>query len=149
MSSKKIIVWIFLFAGLFFSSMIRLKFNLYGGFTFSNLWITLIPMPVFDYGNNSPILHLTTTVIGYFFYAAFGIALLISGTHRFTLTILVVGLLSLSIIGSVTEISTYFQDINGHYMGRHLRMGPTIFILGLYSLIQINQRGKRIRVPEN
>jgi hypothetical protein len=140
MNSKKIILWIILLAGLVFSSTIRLKFNLHGGFTFSSLWFTLIPIPLFDYGNISPINLLTTTVVGYLFYIAYGIIFLISGKHRFTLIILIVGLLSLSIIGSAIEISTFLHDINGQYVGRHLRMGPTIFILGLYSMIQIKSK---------
>lgn len=142
MSSKKNILWIILFAGLVFSSIIRLKFNLHGGFTYSNLWFTLLPRPLFDYGNISPINLLTTTTVGYFFFIAYGIIFLTYGKHRLTLTILIIGLLSLSIIGSVVEISTLFQDINGQYMGRHLRIGPTIFILGLYTMIQRKSKSK-------
>ena len=140
MNSKKIILWTILLAGLVLSSTIRLKFNLHEGFTFSNLWITLIPLPFFDHGNITPIEFLTTTVVGYLFYIAFGIMFLISGKHRFTMIILIVGLLTLSIIGSVIEISTFLQDINGQYVGRHLRMGPTIFILGLYTMIQTKSK---------
>ena len=143
MKSRNIVLWLLLIAGLVLSSIIRFKINLGGEIIDTNIWITL-PLPLFDYGGSSPIDYQTTTFIGYIFYVAFGLTFLIVKKHRLTIMLIVCGLVLLSIIGSIVEISCLSQGIDNTFQGRHLRFGPSLFLLGLYVIIQSKRQLKQL-----
>ena len=76
MNLNKKSVFAFLVLGLIFSSIIRIKFEFHSGFEFQNFWITF-PLPLFSMASDLvKDLALTSTIVGYLFYAGFGIALI-------------------------------------------------------------------------
>jgi hypothetical protein len=121
-----------LILALLLSSIIRIRFNFYGGFTFYDFWMTF-PLAIFDFARNSSNqLQLTSTIFGYLFY--FIIALFLFDKTIFTRRITSFAWYALIILTGFAfyfECSAFLKDFNGQFTGSHFRIGPLLFIIGL------------------
>lgn len=122
--------------GLIFSSIIRFYFTVSEGFHFHNFWISL-PLPLFDFaGKKSGELVLTSTILGYIFYAAFTLNS-ISNIRNILRNDIVLFVLSLLTVAAFTfELTSIIKDFSANFTGQHARIGPTIYLLGLWSFIK-------------
>ncbi len=131
-NTNKKVLFTYLVLGLIFSSIIRIKFNFHNGFEFHNFWITF-PLPLFSMASDfNRDLALTSTIIGYFFYAGFGIALItdinsLIRKYASSFVFLLILLVSFSV-----ELILLIQGIISYPFDYHARVGPTLFLIGLY-----------------
>lgn len=131
MNFKQKIALIFLILGLIFSSVFRMKFNLSDGFEFHNFWITIIPS-IFDYAGSSNEPELTSTFFGYILFIIFGLLLIrvnkdvniVKNTSLFIF-------LTITFIAFIAESWSLIQDVNSIFSGKHFRIGPILFLVGL------------------
>lgn len=132
MNSNKKTIFAFLVLGLIFSSIIRIKFNFHNGFEFQNFWIT-IPLPLFSMGSDLvKNLALTSTIVGYLFYAGFGIALITNINSSIKKHISFLIFLLLLVISFSIELILLIQGVLSYAYDYHARIGPTLFLIGLY-----------------
>jgi len=132
MNSRQKLLFAFLVLGLILSSMIRFTFNVSDGFAFQDFWFKILPLPVFDYaGHASNQLNLTSTVLGYLFFAVFGFLLIKEFKNDKKWISLAIGFFFLTLIAIVFEGSSIVQDLNSNFIGQHFRIGPTLFLFGL------------------
>ncbi|OFX18296.1 MAG: hypothetical protein A2033_17765 [Bacteroidetes bacterium GWA2_31_9] len=131
MKTKLKLSIVFLIFGLIFSSIIRLQFNTSSGFEFQKALITL-PLPIFDFAaHSSNNLVLSSSFIGYFFFVVFGLLLISDFKSLISKNMLLVIFMLLTFAAIVFEINSLIQDFNSNFTGHHLRIGPTLFLLGL------------------
>ena len=129
---------ILLIAGFVLSSIVKITFSLNPGFVFHGLEITL-PLPLFDFAEEaSQHKQLSTTLVGYIFYAAAGLVIIgqLKANQRWQLITL--GFILLSLYAIYFEASAWASDISNDYKGQHMWIGPVMFLLGL--LIYFKQR---------
>lgn len=132
MNSNKKTIFAFLVLGLIFSSIIRIKFNFHNGFEFQDLWITF-PLPLFSMGSDLvKDLALTSTIVGYLFYAGFGIALITNINSSIKKHISFLIFLLLLVISFSFELILLIQGVLSYTYDYHARIGPTLFLIGLY-----------------
>ncbi len=123
---------VILVLGLIFSSILRVKFNLNGGFQFHGVWFKLIPIPFFDYSGSIDQKYLTTTFIGYFFYL-----ILILGYFKHfvkqnsTVKVLVILSFALTCCALFVEMRSILNDALSLNNGMHFRVGPLLCLLGV------------------
>ena len=132
MNKRNILILSVLILGLLFSATVGFKFNLSQGFEFKGFWMSL-PVQFFDFaGEGSDELNLTSQLIGYLFYLIFGILCLKRLGPLFkpykALVIIFFGLISLVF---VSDFYSFYQDLNNQFIGRHFKIGFTVFLLGL------------------
>lgn len=138
MKNKLKLSLVFLILGFIFSSIIRLKFNIAGGFEFQKVLITL-PLPIFDFSaQSSNDLTLSSTFIGYFLFAVSGLLMVSDFKSLISKNMLLVLFMVLTFVALAFEISSIIQVFNSNFTGHHLRIGPTLFLLGL--LVYLRQR---------
>lgn len=136
MNSKQKITLGLLTLGLVFSSIIRVKFNISNGFEFQELWITL-PLPLFDFASKSSNeMALTTTFLGYLIYAVFGLLLITDVKALINKDILLAVFLFVTIIALAFELISVIQGLNSNLERHHARVGPTLFLIGLWILVK-------------
>lgn len=113
-----------------------MRFNLSEGFEFHNFWITITPS-IFDYAGSSNELELTTTFLGYILFLIFGILLIRvnkdANTVRNTSSFI---FLTITLIAFITESWSLIQDIGSDFSGQHFRIGPILFLVGLYIFVK-------------
>ena len=137
MKPKQKTIFVFLILGLIFSSMFGITFNVSDGFIFQDYWIKIIPLPIFDYARSTPSqLFLTSTILGYLFFAVSGFLLIWHFGKHIKYIPLVIGFIGLTLITIFFEGSSFVQDLNSDFTGQCLRIGPTLFILGLLILLR-------------
>lgn len=144
MTTKQKILFGLLILGLIFSSLVRIRFNLSDGFIFHDVWTKLLPLPLFDYAKQSGDLSLTSTIIGYLFFAVSGILLVSEVKTNKLAKAVLTGFLLITVYSTYFEWTSLMQDINSHFIGQHLRMGPVLFLLGLVLYIR-NYRTHRVK----
>ena len=145
MTTKQKIILGLLMLGLVFSSLVRLRFNLSDGFVSHGMRTQLLPLPIFDFAKASKDLSLTSTIIGYLFFAVSGVLLLLEAINNKLLRSLWVGFLLVTVYATYFEWTSLMQDINSTFAGQHLRMGTVLFLLGLI-LFYRNYQVKRVKV---
>ena len=118
--------------GLLFSSLLRIRFNLSPNFEFSNFWLKVLPLPIYDYAGSSNETQLTSTIVGYFFYFIAGLIMIWDVRKDKFLFPIVCGFLLLTAFASYQEYTSLIQDIKSTYKGQHMRIGPGLFVLFLW-----------------
>lgn len=136
MTTKQKILLGLLILGLVFSSLVRLQFNLSDGFVSHGVMIKFIPLPLFDYVGHSGDLSLTSTIFGYLFFLLSGVLLFLETRKNKLQRRLWLGFLFIALYATYFEWTSLMQDINLHFIGQHLRMGPVLFLLGLFLFIR-------------
>jgi len=121
---------ILLIAGFVLSSLLRVTFNLSGGFAFHEVEITL-PLPLFDFAEQSNQTRLTSTLVGYVLYAAAGLVFIgqLKANQRWLLITL--GFILVTLYAVYFEASAWAAGMSGEYNGEHMSIGPVLFLLGL------------------
>lgn len=131
MNIRQRISLVFLFIGLLFSSIIRVRFNISNGFEFHNWWVTWTPS-IFDFALLSSSEHaLTSTFGGYLFFALSGFLMLNHMKDFGYKNKMLSAFLGLSVIALAFELISLGQDLFTSYYGQHLRMGLLLFLLGI------------------
>ena len=131
MKNNRTILFLLL-VGLILSSLIRIVFNISNGFEYQEIWIKILPLPIFDFAmQSSSELVLTSTFVGYIFYFAVGIMLIIKQKDKL---IWIIPFLLIVVISIYFEVNSAVQDINSNFSGQHLRIGPLLFLVGLFIL---------------
>jgi len=118
--------------GLFFSSLLRIRFNLSPDFEFENFWLKVLPLPVFDYAGSSNETELTSTIVGYLFYFIAGLIMIWDVRKDKFLFPIVCGFLLFTAFATYQEYTSIIQFLNSTYEGQHMRVGPLLFILFLW-----------------
>lgn len=144
MTTKSKILLALLILGLVFSSLVRLQFNLSDGFVSHGVMIKFIPLPLFDYDGQSGDLSLTSTIFGYLFFLLTGVLFFLETMENKLQRRLWLGFLFITLYATYFEWMSLMQDINLTYAGRHLRMGPVLFLLGLVLYIR-SYRAQRVK----
>jgi hypothetical protein len=135
MNSKQKLTFGLLIFGFIFSSIIRIRFNISGGFNFHDIWLSS-PLPLFDFSAHSTNEQaLTSTIIGYLLFALFGFFLITDYYSSNLSRIILTPFLLLTIIASMFEITSLIQDFNSNFVGNYVQIGPTLFIFGLFIYI--------------
>ena len=130
--------------GLLFSSLFRLRFNLSDGFVFHDVWVKLVPLPLFEYDGQSVERLLTSTIIGYLFFIVAGILSFLDKKNKKLLKVEWGLFMLISVCATAFEWSSLMQDIHLKYTGQHLWMGPVLFLLGLFLYIR-SYRVQRVK----
>lgn len=144
MNLRNKVALVFLILGFIFSCIIRVRFNIAHGFEFHNFWITWMPS-FFDFALLSSNEHaLTTTFLGYAFFAISGLLML---NYRKALRnnnkslLIFMGLTAFALLFEVISLA---QDFFTSYYGQHLRMGLLLFLLGIVIFSRIYHSPKFI-----
>lgn len=134
MKTNQKLILILLIIGLILSSLIRIVFNLSNGFEYHNLWIQILPLPIFDFaGQSSDQMNLTSTIIGYIIYLIAGFLLIKIQKNKIPWIMIYI---IITLISIYFEATSMIQDLNSKFTGQHLRIGPFLFILGLIIFIK-------------
>lgn len=127
----------FLIIGLLLSSVVGISFRLSEGFEYHGMWFTL-NLSILDIAvmKSSEVL-LSSRLVGYLFYLFFGFMCLLSGPDvpkpsRWAVLVFF-GLIGLA---SFAELYSYYLDFAGLYTGVHVRVGLSVFLLGLFMLYE-------------
>lgn len=131
MRTKQKLIQLLAALGLIFSSLIRIRFNINPDFEFEQIWLKVLPFPIFDYADQSHDLYLSSTIIGYLFYILSGLFMLKEIKTDRLLLPLISGFLILSAYAIYVETTSIIQDMHSLYKGRYMRIGPTLFIIFL------------------
>jgi len=131
MQSRRFI-FLLLLTGLVFSSLIRVVYTLSNGFEYQEMWIKLLPLPIFDFATqDSSQLALTSTIVGYLVYMVAGILMLKKEKEKIHW---IIPFLLIIVISIIFEVTSIVQAMKSHFTGQHLRIGPTLFLAGLFIL---------------
>ena len=131
MNFRQKISLVFLILGLLFSSIIRVRFNISNGFEFHNIWITWIPS-IFDFALlSTKEQDLTSTFLGYIFFAVFGILMLNQIKRPVNKNKNLTTYLGLTVFALLFELISLAQDLYTSYYGQHLRIGMLLFFFGI------------------
>lgn len=132
MSTKQKLIQLLAALGLIFSSLLRINFNINTNFEFQQIWLRVLPFPIFDYADQSHDLYLSSTIIGYLFYVLSGFIMLKEIKTDRLLFPLISGFLILSSYAIYVETTSILQDMHSVYKGQYMRIGPTLFIVFLW-----------------
>jgi hypothetical protein len=135
---KRIYLLLILIIGWIFSTVITFKFSLTTDFKFISFWISS-PFKFIDIAiHDSQELSLTSQLIGYIFFVIYGVLCIprIDLSIKTNLFILITFFLLILIVFA-SDIYSFIQDMNGQFTGRHLRIGATVFSIGLIILLKI------------
>lgn len=130
MQAKQKQFLILLIAGFVLSSLLQVTFTLSEGFTFHEIEITL-PLPLFDFAGQSNQTHLTSTLVGYVLYAAAGLVFIGQLKVNQRWLFITLGFILVTLYAIYFEASAWASDINDEYTGKHMSIGPVLFLLGL------------------
>jgi hypothetical protein len=120
-------------------SIFLIKFDLRNGFEYLGVDLNLTPI---DFaGKSSTEKFLTTQIFGYLIFALFIKSIKKYLNHK-SPTIFW-GFMTLLIIGVYIESVAIYENIIGEYLGRHCRIGITLTIIGIVSLISIQRLRKQ------
>ena len=121
---------ILLIAGFVLSSIVKIDFSLNPGFVFHGLNITL-PLPLFDFAEQSGQARLTTALAGYLFYALAGVLFIGQLKNNKRWLMITLGFILVTLYAVYFEASAWFAAMSGEYNGEHMSIGPILFLLGL------------------
>lgn len=131
MNKRNILTFSLLILGLLFSAIIRFKFNLSQGFEFKGFGISL-PTQFLDFaGVSSNELSLNSQLIGYVFYLIFGMLYLKRVDFSVKPSPIIIVFLGLVGVVILSDLYSFYQDLNNQFTGRHFRIGLTVFLIGL------------------
>ena len=143
MKKKNYIFLLLLILGLVFSSTFGFKFHLNQGFEIIGFWIKY-PTQILDVAiTSSNELALTSHLLGHIFYLIFGIAttkkINFKNTRNKIIVIVFFALVSITIL---SEFYSYIQELSDLFIGRHIRIGLPIFLLGVLILQDVIKNSK-------
>jgi hypothetical protein len=121
---------ILLAVGFVLSGIVKIEFSLNPGFVFHGLNISL-PLPLFDFAEESGQTRLSTELAGYLFYAIAGLVFIgeLKSNKRWLLITL--GFILVTLYAVYFEASAWAAGMSGEYNGEHMSIGPILFLLGL------------------
>lgn len=118
-----------LIVGLLLGQLVRIIFNVHDGFEFHTISLKLLPIA--DYGGGSSEQFLTSTILGYLAFIAFGVI----NTNRqkypgiFKSALMFTGA---SLVVAFFEFTSIIEDYNNTFQGKHFRIAWLLFFLGLW-----------------
>jgi hypothetical protein len=121
---------ILLIAGFVLSSIVKIDFSLNPGFVFHGLKITL-PLPLFDFAEESGQTQLNTAIVGYVSYAIAGLVFIGQLKENKRWLLITLGFILVTLYAVYFEASAWGASMNGNYNGEHMSIGPILFLLGL------------------
>jgi hypothetical protein len=143
MKHQKTIYITLLILGLIFSVFAGFYFNWQNGFEFKGYWFRSTPNLVDIALNSSLELKLRSTLVGNLFYSIFAILFFVKQPELRKSSELIAFIVLVSLI-NISDLYSIYQDINNEFIGRHIRIGLIIFIIGVLCVRKLKSKSEKV-----